>query len=371
VTALRDELKAIIALEGPIPVARYMALCLSHPAHGYYATRDPLGAAGDFTTAPEISQMFGEMIGLWVADIWERMGAPQPLRLVELGPGRGTLMTDALRAARVRPAFLQAMTVHLVETSPALRARQQKRLQGVAPVQWHDRVGEVPDGPAIIVANEFFDALPVRQYVRTESGWRERLVGLGGDGELAFGLAPDPEPRLARQAHPGAVLERPVLALKVMGELAARLAAQGGAGLFIDYGYEGPAVGDTLQSVRRHAFADPLAFPGDADLTTHVDFAALARAAQDAGAVPFGPVPQGDFLRTLGIEARADMLKRQATPAQAEAIDTALQRLTGGEREAMGALFKALAVTDRSLLALPGFASVGASRTPEPIATGS
>ncbi len=355
-TALHDELRSIIAQEGLIPVGRYMALCLGHPAHGYYASRDPFGAAGDFTTAPEISQMFGEMIGLWAVDAWARMGEPSALRLVELGPGRGTLMADFLRAARVRPAFLDAASVHLVETSAALREKQRERLRE-APVEiaWHKRFAEIPPGPAIVIANEFFDALPIRQYVLTERGWCERLVGTGDGGELVFGLAPEPERRLATKAHLGAVLEQPVAALAVMSEVGARLAAEGGAGLFFDYGYEGPAISDTLQAVKRHAFADPLAEPGEADLTAHVDFSALAAAAREAGADSFGPTAQGDFLRSLGIEARAAVLKRRATPAQASEIDAALQRLTGDDPSAMGRLFKVLGVAGRGVRELPGF----------------
>ncbi|KAA2242364.1 class I SAM-dependent methyltransferase [Salinarimonas soli] len=337
-----------------MPVERYMALCLAHPVHGYYVTRDPLGAAGDFTTAPEISQMFGELVGLWAAGVWSDMGAPATVRLVELGPGRGTLMRDALRAARVLPAFLAAVRVHLVETSPALRARQGEALAGVE-VAWHERLEEVPEGPAIVVANEFFDALPVRQFVRAGGAWRERLVGLTDDGALAFGLAPEPERTIDRSGPEGAVLEWPAIGLDIARALAARLAAQGGAALAIDYGHLESGFGDTLQALRRHAPADPLADPGEADLTTHVDFAALARAARAGGTAVHGPVTQGAFLRALGIEARAAILKRRATPAQAEAIDAALARLVGTGPEAMGGLFKAIGFAHPALPPLPGF----------------
>jgi SAM-dependent MidA family methyltransferase len=366
VTALLRELRALIALEGPITVERYMALCLGHPVHGYYMARDPLGAAGDFTTAPEISQMFGEMIGLWTVDVWGRIGSPRPLRLVELGPGRGTLMADLLRAARVHAPFLEAATVHLVETSPVLRARQRERLGGAsAPVDWRERLSDVPPGPAIVIGNEFLDALPVRQFVLTERGWCERLVGLSPDGGLTFGLAAEPEPAISLRARMGAVLEHPAMGLALASELGRRLAEQGGAGLFIDYGHEGPAIGDTLQAVRGHAFADPLASPGEADLTAHVDFAAMARAARKGGASAFGPVAQGDFLRALGIETRAAMLRRGATPAQAEAVDAALERLTGRGAQAMGEFFKVLAIAHPSLEELPGFAPAPASRHPQ------
>jgi SAM-dependent MidA family methyltransferase len=356
VSALLAEIRDRIALEGPMNVERYMALCLSHPVHGYYINRDPLGTGGDFTTAPEISQMFGELIGLWAAQVWSDMGAPAALRLVELGPGRGTLMRDALRAARVLPPFAAAVRVHLVETSPVLRARQRDTLAGTE-VAWHDRLEDVPDGPAIVIANEFFDALPVRQFVRADGVWRERLVGLTDDGALAFGLAPDPERAIDRPGPEGAVLEWPAIGLSIARTLAERLASGGGAALVVDYGHLDTAFGDTLQAVRGHAFADPLAAPGETDLTTHVDFAALARAARAGGAGTHGPTTQGKFLRALGIEARAAVLKRRATPAQAQAVDAALARLVGGEADEMGELFKAVGFAHPALPGLPGLAA--------------
>ncbi|CAA9330821.1 MAG: SAM-dependent methyltransferase, MidA [uncultured Microvirga sp.] len=363
---LLEELRGIIALEGPISVERYMELCLAHPAYGYYATRDPFGVRGDFTTAPEISQMFGEMIGLWAVEVWERLGSPRPLRLVEFGPGRGTLMADLLRAARVRPAFLEAVSVHLVETSPALRRAQRERLREVAtPVEWHPRFGEVPGGPTIAVANEFLDALPVRQYVATERGWCERLVGLGPEGKLAFGLSGEPAALRRSGGRPGSLLEQAPARAAIVAELAARLAAQGGAALLIDYGYEGPALGDTLQAVRAHTFADPLAHPGDADLTAHVDFGALGAAALTAGGAVAGPVEQGAFLRALGIEARADRLKRDATPAQACAVEAAFGRLIGRDRDQMGQLFKVFAISHPGVLDLPGLPPLRSHREPD------
>ena len=338
-------------------VERYMALCLGHPVYGYYRTRDPLGARGDFTTAPEISQMFGELIGLWAAEVWRAMGEPSPVRLVELGPGRGTLMADALRAARALPAFRSATAVHLVETSPALRARQEAALAPAgAPVSWLGDLAEVPDGPAIVVANEFFDALPIRQFIGTERGWCERLVGLS-EGGLAFGLAPEPAGDVPLPVRPGAMLEWPAAGVAVMGRLAARLAAQGGAALVIDYGHARSGFGDTLQAVRHHAYADPLADPGEADLTAHVDFALLASAGRSAGATVQGPLPQGDFLRALGIDSRAATLKRRATPAQAGAVDAAVARLAGTGEGQMGELFKVLGLCAPDLPPLPGFPS--------------
>jgi len=350
VTVLLDQLKRIIVQEGPISVERYMGLCLQ----AYYGSRDPFGVAGDFTTAPEISQMFGELIGLWAAQIWHDMGAPRPLHLVELGPGRGTLMADALRAAKIVPGFSDSVQIHLVETSATLRMSQKAVLASFGqPISWHDRIDDVPPGPALIIANEFFDALPIRQFVGTERGWCERLVGLHGD-ELTFGLFPEPERSLATPVQPGEVLEWPALSQAIMSALARRLAQEGGAALIVDYGYWGPALGDTLQAVRSHKPVDPLRDPGEADLTAHVDFHHLATAANAAGASVHGPATQADFLSALGIHMRAENLKRRADAAQAEAIDAALARLTEPGPTGMGQLFKVLAVSHPSIAAVPG-----------------
>lgn len=298
----------------------------------YYATRDPFGAAGDFVTAPEVSQMFGELIGLWCVEVWRAMGAPRPLRLVELGPGRGTLMSDALRAAGLAPDFLAAADVWLVETSPVLRAAQAR---AVPRAGFREAFAETPDGPLLLVANEFFDALPVRQFVRQGQGWIERRVGLDGDRFIFLGAGEVAEAAPARDA--------------AMAEIARRVAAFGGAALAIDYGYLESAPGDTLQAVREHRFAPPLEAPGEADLTAHVDFAALARAARAEGAAVHGPVEQGDFLRALGVEARAAALR----PRGGAAVDAALRRLTAPD--AMGSLFKVIAVTHPDLAPPPGF----------------
>ncbi|MGO4571344.1 class I SAM-dependent methyltransferase [Microvirga sp. 2TAF3] len=352
-TAFADRLRDLIALEGPITVERYMGLCLQH----YYATRDPLGAAGDFTTAPEISQMFGELIGLWMLEVWHGMGRPARVRLIELGPGRGTLMADLLRAARLMPDFLAAVSVHLVETSPTLRERQKAILEksGIS-VEWHDRLEDVPPGPALLVANEFFDALPVRQFMATDRGWCERLVGLDQD-RLAFGLSPEPEKSFGNPVRLGDILEWPSASITLAKDLARRLVRDTGAALLIDYGYWGPAFGDTLQALKRHAYLDPLAEPGEADLTTHVDFHRLAQAAASENALVHGMATQRDFLQALGIEARASSLKHRANPAQAEAIDRALERLTAGGDKAMGELFKVLALTHPGLEDVPGLAA--------------
>ena len=353
-TPLAAEIAGMVAQDGPLSVERYMALCLGHPTLGYYTTRDPFGAAGDFVTAPEISQMFGELLGLWAVAVWDAMGRPEPVRLVELGPGRGTLMRDALRAAgAAAPAFRGAAGVHLVETSPVLRAAQGRALADAAPC-FHADVEEVPPGPAILIANEFFDALPVRQFLRTERGWCERQVGLGPGGGLAFALAGEPTPGIEAPAPVGALMTYPRIGLALVRRLAARLAREGGALLAIDYGEDGAGSADTLQAVADHRFADPLAAPGAADLTTQVDFGALARAALAAGALVHGPTTQRDFLLALGLAERAERLRARASPAQAAAVDGALARLTEAGATGMGRLFKVLALSAPGLPRLPG-----------------
>ncbi len=354
-TALAAEIRERIRREGPISVATYMELCLSHPTLGYYRRARPIGAEGDFVTAPEVSQMFGELVGLWCAALWQAMGAPGRVRLVELGPGRGTLMADALRAARTVPGFREAVDLHLVESSEPLRAEQAALLKEARPT-WHAGVEGVPPGPLLVVANEFFDALPVRQFERVGEGWRERVVTLASDSRaLRFAAA---GPCCAGTAGPegapaGAIVERAPVRDALAAALARRVAEHGGAALIVDYGHEGPGLGDTLQAMRRHRRHGVLEAPGTADLTAHVDFAALADAARYAGARVFGPVAQGDFLRALGIEARADALRQGACADQAREVDAALRRLTGAH--AMGALFKALALAHPALGAPPGF----------------
>ncbi|WP_232628451.1 class I SAM-dependent methyltransferase [Methylobacterium sp. Leaf118] len=350
-TPLFAVLARAIRADGPIGLDRYMALCLGHPAHGYYATRDPFGARGDFVTAPEISQMFGELIGAWAAAVLAAMPAtPRPC-LVELGPGRGTLLADALRALTAAGA---AFDLHLVETSPVLRALQAQRLAAAAPV-FHDGLDTLPEAPLLVIANEFFDALPARQFVRMGRGWCERRVGLSEDGAaLAFGLDPEPDPRIDAEAPAGAVLTLPTAALAVMRDLGRRLVRSGGALLAIDYGHDRPGFGDTFQALARHGSVDPLARPGEADLTVHVDFPALARAATSEGAALHGPVTQRDFLQALGLGPRAERLKARATTAQAQAIDAAVARLTDPDPRGMGALFKVLGASHPALDALPG-----------------
>ena len=336
-----------IAAARPVTVADYMAAANAH----YYATRDPLGAAGDFTTAPEISQMFGEMVGIWIADLWSRAGKPA-FRYVELGPGRGTLAADALRA--MAHFGCEPIGIHLVETSPALRAAQLARLPAA---EHHDEVDALPhDAPLLIVANEFFDALPIHQYVRTADGWRERMVELrDGDRVPVAGAIPadDAIPAALRGEAQGAIVETTPVAAAIMQRCAFHLARQGGAMLAIDYGYSGPAAGDTLQAVKAHSFADPFADPGEADLTAHVDFTALADAARSGGVAVAGPVAQGAWLRAMGIDARLASLSA-AAPARADELQGQRDRLVNAD--AMGDLFKAIAFTAPNWPAPAGFA---------------
>jgi SAM-dependent MidA family methyltransferase len=358
---LQSEIKKLIKSAGPMPVWRYMELCLMHPRHGYYLSRDPLGREGDFTTAPEVSQMFGELLGLWAAWVWRAIGSPPLLRLIELGPGRGTMMADALRAMRVLPPLYQALSVHLVEINPVLREKQKAALSGSREIAWHDTIDDVPDGPAIIFANEYFDVLPIHQVVKRETGWHERTVEIDSTGELVFGAAPEPTPHfdvllppLVRAAPSGAVFEwRPDAEIM---KIASRVRDQDGAALIIDYGHLRSDAGDTFQAIARHSFADPLKNPGQADVTAHVDFQALVRAAEDLRARVHGPVPQGDFLRRLGIETRALTLMAKASPEVSEDISGALKRLVTGGRGGMGSMFKVLAISEPNLISLVGFA---------------
>ena len=350
---LLDHLLQRLEREGALTVADFMGEALTHPLSGYYMRGDPFGApspaGGDFVTAPEISQMFGELIGVWCADAWMRLGQPTPCLLVELGPGRGTLMADALRATRQIPGFIDAMQVHLVEISPSLRERQREAL-GAQRVTWLDNVGQIPEAPLLLVANEFFDALPVRQFEQTGGGWAERLVVPAGGGKLGFALAaPSPAnrpliPAPLRDAPKGAVVEVCPAALNIAAFLGHRLARQPGAALIVDYGPSQPTTGPTLQALRQHRRHEVLEDPGSADLTAHVDFASLAQAAAAAGCAVHGPVAQGRFLNALGIELRAAQLA-EAAPAAADAIAAARRRLT--DPDEMGSLFKALALAPR------------------------
>jgi SAM-dependent MidA family methyltransferase len=361
-TPLEREIRRLIKAAGPMPVARYMSLCLTHPQHGYYITRDPFGAGGDFTTAPEISQIFGELLGLWALSVWRMLGEPDPIRLVEMGPGRGTMMRDALRAAKVLPRFHAALSVHMVEVSPTLEKAQRHMLREIElPISWHRHLLDVPEGPTIILANEYIDALPVHQVVKQDTGWHERVIGLDDNGDFALGLAPDALPQFDRflpqkikDAPSGAIFEwrddLPILDI-------ARRVAKNGAALIVDYGHTQSDIGETLQAVNEHEFAHPLSVPGQIDITAHVDFDMAGQAAETMGASVQGPVTQARFLTELGIEARAAALRKNATPEQAEAITSAVARLTEGGKTGMGDLFKVMAISDPKLGPLPGMVS--------------
>ena len=360
-TSLEARLRRLIVDHGPISVARYMALALADPAGGYYPQRDPLGRAGDFITAPEVSQLFGELIGLALAQHWLDLGGPDPVALVELGPGRGTLLADAVRAASVVPAFRTALSIHLVETSPALRERQAAALPGL-PVHWHDDLAGLPrDRPLLLVANEFLDALPIRQFHKRGGRWFERLVGVDADGRFGFVAATRSTPF---PAAAGVTPDLPDDTLLELGparaafaeDVALRLVGQGGLALLIDYGSDAPAMtGDTFQAVRHHAKVDPLVEPGCADLSAHVDFRALAVRARAAGAAVFGPLPQATFLDRLGIGLRLRRLLERATPAQRQLLESGHARLM--DETQMGRLFKVLALTSPEAPLLPSFAA--------------
>jgi SAM-dependent MidA family methyltransferase len=338
--SLADQLIARIRREGPISVGDYMTACLHDPDEGYYATRPRLGAAGDFITAPHVSQMFGELLGLWAVAVWDALGRPPRVRLVEMGPGDGTLMSDVWRACRASPAFAAAQETWLVETSEPLRAAQTARL-GEAGVQWARALAGIPvDAPIILLANELLDCLPVHQAVFTKEGWRERRVGVDAWGALAFTLGEVPPDDLGDGA-PGEVREWSP-ALEDLGrEVGATVAKAGGAALFIDYGREAAGPGDTLQALRRHAKEGPLDHPGVADLTAHADFPAFLGAARQAGAHTTAISAQGDFLRSLGIGLRAERLTA-AHPDQAAVIARQVQRLIAPDQ--MGNLFKVAAI---------------------------
>lgn len=347
-TPLDQIIRRQIAADGPMSLHDYMALCLGHPEHGYYTTRDPLGAEGDFTTAPEISQMFGEMVGLSLAQAWMDQGRPDKFYLVELGPGRGTLIADALRAAKAAPGFWNAANLWLVETSLPLRDEQKRRAPVAA--DWAFRFDEVPDdAPLFLIANEFFDALPIHQYVRNRGQWRERVIGLEDD-KLVTGLGKVSPQFVA--APEGAVRERCPSGEAIAKQAGERIARQGGAAIIVDYGYDriAPEGADTFQALENHIFADPLARPGEADLTAHVDFTALARAAAPARASRVAA--QGEWLARLGIGQRAEALLR-AKPDQGQSIADALHRLTDAAE--MGTLFKAMALYQRGAPPPPGF----------------
>ena len=357
--ALDRKIARRIRAEGPLSVAAYMAMALHDPEDGYYARHAPIGAQGDFITAPEISQVFGELIGLWCAVVWRQLGRPDPVILVELGPGRGVLMSDLLRAAATVPDFRRALRLHLVETSAPLRVAQEQRLAQFAPV-WVPRFEDLPDGEMLLVANEFLDALPIRQFVRCGAHWSERMVTLDDENRFVFVEGP-PSPigallvpeAFRERADEGAIVEISPAALALAAALGGHFSRHAGAALLIDYGYFPSAPGPTLRALCRHRAVSELAAPGIADLSAHVDFAAFAEAARSGGAEAYGPVPQARLLTALGAVERAAALRQRTTPSQQQALDRGVERLLdpGG----MGTLFKAIAVVSPGLPAPPGF----------------
>jgi NADH dehydrogenase [ubiquinone] 1 alpha subcomplex assembly factor 7 len=356
---LGDRIARRIRSEGPLTLAAYIAMALYDPLDGYYARRDPIGAEGDFTTAPEISQIFGELIGLWCAALWLEIGQPDPVIVAELGPGRGILMSDFLRAAETVPGFRRALRVYLVEVSPVLQVDQENRLRQAQPV-WVGRSEDLPDGPILIIANEFLDTSPVRQFVRGASHWSERMVALDPEGRLVFVDGPESPvatlhvPEALRQRPPGTVVEICPAALALAAKLGARFAHQRGAALLVDYGYFPSAPGPTVRALRGHRSVSALSEPGTADISAHVDFAAFAETAQQGGAEIHGPVLQREFLAELGAELRLAALKARSTPHQQRDLEAGVRRLL--DPSGMG-LFKVMAVVSPGLPTPAGFAA--------------
>jgi len=365
--ALEKHLANLIRAQGPLSLSHFMAEALGHPQYGYYTSQTPFGRKGDFITAPEISQMFGEMIGLWQANNWLNLGSPAKIHLAELGPGRGTLMQDALRAMKIVPGLLDAVELHLVEISPKLRLEQQEKLKDLKQPhkiqpQWHDQVSDLlqatQDAPLLLIANEFFDALPIRQFEKGPDGWHERLVGLEGDDNLSLCLAPIPcdislIPEALHSADPGSIAEICPVGENIVAELSRHIIRHGGVALLIDYGHDRYGSGDTLQAMKDHKFCPILDHVGKADLTAHVNFQALKETAHKNGAKTYGPAHQGDFLNAVGIGARTEALLKVVQDEQKEDIISAYKRLT--EAEQMGRLFKAMALSHPNLTGIIGF----------------
>jgi SAM-dependent MidA family methyltransferase len=357
-TRLKTRIVDLIGAVGPIPVNEYMALCLFDPQDGYYTAREPFGAAGDFVTAPEISQMFGELIAVWLYQAWLATGRPMPVTIAEIGPGRGTLMKDMLRSfSRLDPALAASASFAMIETSPRLTDIQKQTLAATpARIGWHETIDTLPQAPLLIVGNELFDAVPIRQFIRAGAGWRERVIGLDDVDDLRFfagagSVDPALLPDDAANAPQGAIVEVAPARAALMAAIAERVARHGGAGLFLDYGHLRPGLGDTLQALRKHNHEDVLANPGEADLTAHVDFAALAAMARAHG-VDAQLATQGEFLISMGLLERAGLLGAAANEQARQTIADAVERLAGPQ--AMGDLFKVLAVLPRGT-AVPPF----------------
>ncbi|GHF18889.1 ATP synthase subunit beta [Kordiimonas sediminis] len=352
-TALKDIFLDRIRATGPIPLADYMAECLMHPKHGYYTRERVFGAEGDFITAPDVSQMFGEMLGLWCADRWMALGSPASFQLVELGPGRGTLMADILRAGKQVQGFTEAASVNFVEASPQLRDMQRKKVPHAA---WHDNLAALDPLPTLFVANEFFDALPIHQFEKTKDGWRQRAITADNNNDLQWCLMPASSmaaliPSSLQQCPEGDVVEVCPAALSFTGQIARHIVGHGGAALFIDYGYSTSKPGDSFQALRQHNYTDPLLEPGKADLTAHVAFDQLQYAGKEAGAATFGPATQGQFLMALGLGLRAQALAKGKDLETQATLLSELKRLTAPEE--MGELFKVIALQNKDIPAPP------------------
>ncbi len=341
-TQLEKTICQMIALDGPIPIDQYMALCLGHPELGYYMTRNPLGAAGDFTTAPEISQVFGELVSVWIAQVWQQMGSPTAFSLIELGPGRGTLMKDVMRATRKVSGFHEAAAVQMVETSPVLRDAQEQALLG-CDVAWHDSIATLPSQPSIIIANEFFDAIPIQQFEQHGDQVSERRIACEGDVlQLALTVTPQRNPYSGE-----GVFELSPARTSIAMALGALINSHGGAALVIDYGHRKSAMGDTLQAMKSHTYCGMLDTPGAADITSHVDFEALALGFVSAGAQTFDVMTQGDFLRAMGLDIRASALAKKLSGPELADFLSGIKRIADDNQ--MGQLFKVLAVTQTGM----------------------
>lgn len=357
---LEKKIRDIIIQTGPVSVADYFAVCLADPEYGYYITKDPFGVAGDFTTAPEISQLFGEMIGIYLVQSWQTQAPDGPIRIIEIGPGRGTLIADALRVMeKIAPTLIEQATIHMVETSPKLSEIQKETLAKYDDkVSWHTSFEDVPSGFFLLVANELFDAIPLRQFVKTDLGFRERTITVNASDELVFsvgvaGIDTDLLPSSHKDQPTGTIFEIAPARVNVMTTIATRLAEEGGSALIIDYGYLATGFGDTLQAIHKHEFDPPLANPGKADLTSHVDFEMLLRTAHAAGAHIHGVMHQGDFLVGLGLLQRAGMLGQDKGHETQQDIRSAVERLVGDGPGNMGELFKVLAISGQSLKLAP------------------
>ena len=358
-----DVLKHIknrIDVEGPLSVSNYMAEALFNPKYGYYMTGDPLGKEGDFVTAPEISQMFGELIGLWSATVWEAIGSPKRINFIEMGPGRGTLMADAVRSISSIADFAKAVDIHLIETSPSLQRRQKRNLKALGyNIKWHKNFLDIPEGPLIFIANELFDVLPIDQFQKSKNGWKERKIGYNLTGELTWILdqnrliSEELIPQQLLHSEVGSVFERSQIGIELISNITKSVVKHGGAALIVDYGHIKSGIGDTLQAVKNHSYFDVLSEPGTADLTAHVDFECLVDNVIINGGLNLGPVTQRDFLRRLGIETRAGQLKNVASTRMKSEVLAGLNRLIGINE--MGNLFKVLAITKPDQNYLEGF----------------